>query len=330
MKKQVRILLVFSFLLLFALSGCGNEQANGETNGKATVVNIGIQQNVDPLLLAKEKGWFEEAFEKEGAKVKWVEFQSGPPQIEAISANHLDFSSVGNSPVISAQAAGIGFKEISNARLGQKADAILVQKGSSIKTVKDLKGKKIAVAKGSSGFNLLYEALHSAGLKDTDVQIIQLQPDEAQAAFNAKKVDAWAIWEPFISYETIKHQASILLTENDLNNLAPSFLLVRSQFAKEHPELTVTFLKVYEKARLWEKNHFDEAVAIYGKAKRLDQRVVASALRNNPSTNVPISDKVIESQQKTADFQYGLKIIHKKIDVRRVVDNQYIEKALKK
>lgn len=331
MKKQSVLLFIVGFLLLMiALSGCAANQANGKANGTETIVNIGIQQNVDPLLLAREKGWFEQAFAKEHAKVQWTEFQSGPPQIEALSANHLDFSSVGNSPVISAQAAGIGFTEISNTRIGGKADAILVSKGSAIKTIRDLKGKKIAVAKGSSGFNLLYEALQHAGLKDSDVQIIQLQPDEAQAAFNSKKVDAWAVWEPFVSYETIEHQAGVLSTESDLNSLSPSFLLVRSQFAKDHPDLTVTFLKVYEQARLWQNKHFNEAVAIYAKAKNLDKRVVASALKSNPSINVPISEKIIHAQQKTADFQLSLKIINNKIDTGKVVDNQYIEKALKK
>lgn len=320
--------LFFIFGIIWIMAGCGNSQASESADQKNTTINIGIQQDVGPLLLAKEKKLFEKAFQKDHVQVKWTEFQSGPPQIEAISSNHLDFAGVGNSPVISAQAADIGFKEISNTRLGLKSDAILVPKGSSIKTLKDLKGKKIAVAKGSSGFNLLYLALQKAGLKDSDVQIIQLQPDEAQSAFNAKKVDAWSIWEPFISYETLKHNARILTTEKQLNSFSPSFMLVRSQFAEEHPDLTVKFLKVYEQARLWEKQHFNEAVAIYAKAKNLDKKVVASALKNNPSTNLPISSKIIHAQQETADFQYKKHIIQKKIDTSKVVDNQYINQAL--
>lgn len=188
MKKRSFFLTMVLLTLILALTGCSG-QASGNARGE-TVVNIGIQQGVDPLLLAREKGWFEEAFEKEGAKVKWTEFQSGPPQIEAISADHLDFSGVGNSPVISAQAADIGFKEISATHFGARGDAVLVHKNSPIKRVKDLKGKKVAVAKGSSGFNLLHAALQSVGLKGSDVQIIQLQPGEAQSAFNSKKVDA--------------------------------------------------------------------------------------------------------------------------------------------
>ena len=142
-------------------------------------------------------------------KVKWVEFQSGPPQFEGLAANQLDFSQVGNSPVIAGQAAGIDFKEIGLSQDGLKANGILVNKNSEIQKVEDLKGKKIAVAKGSSGFDFLYKVLDQAGLSAKDVQIIQLQPDEAISAFENGSVDAWSIWEPSLSLETIEKGAKL-------------------------------------------------------------------------------------------------------------------------
>ncbi|QPA33245.1 aliphatic sulfonate ABC transporter substrate-binding protein [Thermaerobacillus caldiproteolyticus] len=323
-----------AFLLMIGLIsfvfGCSSENvATGSKKKTENVtIRIGIQQSLGPLLLAKEKGWFEKEFEKEGVKVKWTEFQSGPPHFEAMASNNLDFGAVGNSPVISAQAANIDFKEISKSSDGLKGDAILIPKGSKIKDLKDLKGKKIAVAKGSSGFNFLYEALQHAGLKASDVEMIQLQPDEAQAAFETRKVDAWAIWEPYISYETIKNKAKVLADGETLHVYSPGFVIARSGFTKEHPDLTVQFLKVYEKARRWQNEHFDEAVSIYAEAKKLDKEVVAQALRNNPALNEPITDDIIKAQQKTADFQYSQKIIKTKIDTSKVVDNQFIKKAL--
>lgn len=100
MKRQKRIVLFLGILLV--LAGCG-QVANGSED-KPKEIRIGLQQSLSPLLLAKEKGWFEQSFEKEGVKVKWVEFQSGPPQFEGLAANQLDFSQVGNSPVIAGQA----------------------------------------------------------------------------------------------------------------------------------------------------------------------------------------------------------------------------------
>ncbi|MGN8045467.1 aliphatic sulfonate ABC transporter substrate-binding protein [Bacillus altitudinis] len=325
MKRQKRIVLFLGILLV--LAGCG-QAANGSED-KPKEVRIGIQQSLSPLLLAKEKGWFEQSFEKEGMKVKWVEFQSGPPQFEGLAANQLDFSQVGNSPVIAGQAAGIDFKEIGLSQDGLKANGILVNKNSEIQKVEDLKGKKIAVAKGSSGFDFLYKVLDQVGLSAKDVQIIQLQPDEAISAFENGSVDAWSIWEPFLSLETIEKGAKLLVNGEATDLYSPGFTLVRTKFADEYPELVVQFLKVYDKAVKWQKDHQQEAITLYARLKQLDQKVVTQVLNNTEPLNEPISKKIINAQQHTADFQYQTKAIQRKIDVNQVVDNSFIEKMLK-
>ncbi|MCA6610093.1 aliphatic sulfonate ABC transporter substrate-binding protein [Bacillus safensis] len=325
MKKKQMIVIFLSLLLV--LAGC-DQAADGSEN-KVKEIRIGIQQSLSPLLLAKEKGWFEQSFEKEGVKVKWVEFQSGPPQFEGLAANQLDFSQVGNSPVIAGQAAGIDFKEIGLSQDGLKANGILVNKNSEIQKVEDLKGKKIAVAKGSSGFDFLYKVLDQAGLSAKDVQIIQLQPDEAISAFENGSVDAWSIWEPFLSLETIKKGAKLLVNGEATDLYSPGFTLVRTQFADQHPELVVKFLKVYDHAVKWQKSHPKEAVTLYARLKNLDKKVVTQVLNNTEPLNKPISKKIINAQQHTADFQYQTKAIQRKIDVNQVVDNSFIEKMLK-
>ncbi|MGY4702821.1 aliphatic sulfonate ABC transporter substrate-binding protein [Bacillus safensis] len=320
-------MIVIFLSLLLVLAGC-DQAADGSEN-KVKEIRIGIQQSLSPLLLAKEKGWFEQSFEKEGVKVKWVEFQSGPPQFEGLAANQLDFSQVGNSPVIAGQAAGIDFKEIGLSQDGLKANGILVNKNSEIQKVEDLKGKKIAVAKGSSGFDFLYKVLDQAGLSAKDVQIIQLQPDEAISAFENGSVDAWSIWEPFLSLETIKKGAKLLVNGEATDLYSPGFTLVRTQFADQHPELVVKFLKVYDHAVKWQKSHPKEAVTLYARLKNLDKKVVTQVLNNTEPLNKPISKKIINAQQHTADFQYQTKAIQRKIDVNQVVDNSFIEKMLK-
>ncbi|MCY8976348.1 aliphatic sulfonate ABC transporter substrate-binding protein [Bacillus atrophaeus] len=313
--------------VIFLLAGCGSDGASGKKELKE--INIGIQQSLSPLLIAKEKGWFEEAFEKEGIKVKWTEFQSGPPQFEGLAADKLDFSQVGNSPVISGQAAGISFKEIGLSQDGLKANGILVKKDSGIHNLKDLKGKKIAVAKGSSGFDFLYKALDQAGLSADDVNIIQLQPDEATSAFENGAVDAWSIWEPYLSIETLKHEAKIIANGESTDLYSPGFTLVRTKFADEYPDEVVRFLKVYDKAVAWQKKHREEAADLYADIKNLDKEVVKNVLNNTEPLNEVINDDIIKAQQETADFQYRTKAINKKIDVKEVVDNSFIKKALK-
>ncbi|NGQ96745.1 aliphatic sulfonate ABC transporter substrate-binding protein [Brevibacillus sp. SYP-B805] len=335
MKKGLWSIYSIIIVSMALLAGCGqgtggSAAAVGADKPKEKItVNIGIQQSIWPILLAKEKGWFEEAYAKVGAEVKWVEFQSGAPYFEAIASDRLDFGRVGNAPVIVGQAAGVPFKEIAVGSVGKKGDAILVQKNSPIRTLQDLRGKKIAVAKGSSGYNLLYQALQQAGLKPTDVEIIQLQPDEAQPAFETGGVDAWSVWEPYVSTQTIKNGAVVLANGETLNSLNAGFHVVRTKFAEEHPELVEIYLKVNEQALRWQKEHPDDAVEVYAKAKKLDPAIIRAVIANTEPANLPITPEVIESQQKTADFLYQLGGIKKQIDVSQVVDNQYIEKILK-
>lgn len=316
---------LFTFAAVLLLAAC-----SGQTSGKEKElkeINIGIQQSLSPLWIAKEKGWFEEAFQEQGVEVKWTEFQSGPPQFEGLAAGKLDFSQVGNSPVVGGQAADVPFKEIALSQDGLKANAILVKENSDIQSAQDLKGKKVAVAKGSSGFDFLHKALKEAGVPPEEVEIIQLQPDEAMPAFENGSVDAWSIWEPFISLQTIGNDARILANGETIESYSPGFTLARSGFADEHPEEVELFLEVYNKTIEWQKANKEEAISIYANIKELDETVVESVLNNTEALNEPITEEIIQVQQETADFQYELGVIDKEIDVSEVVDNQFIERV---
>jgi sulfonate transport system substrate-binding protein len=338
MKKVRGLMEIFLLTVVFALmAGCGNKETAGQNDAggakaqtkEEKVVNIGIQQSIWPILIAKEKGWFEEEFAKAGAKVNWVEFQSGPAYFEAIVSDRLDFGRVGNIPVLAGQAANVPFKEIANGSNGEKGDAILVRKDSPIRTLQDLKGKKIAVAKGSSAYGLLYKALAKANIDPADVKIIQLQPDEAQPAFETSSVDAWAIWEPFQSTQVIKNGAKVIANGETIQSSSPGFQIVRTKFAEENPDLVVRYLKVTEKATRWQKEHPEEAVKLYAKLKKVDENIIRQVIKNSEAANLPITDEVIKNQQETADLLYDLGGLKKKVDTKEVVDNSYIEKALK-
>ena len=122
---------------------------------------------------------------------------------------------------------------------------------------------------------------------------IQLQPDEAISAFENGSVDAWSIWEPFLSLETIEKGAKLLVNGEATDLYSPGFTLVRSKFADEYPELVVQFLKVYDKAVKWQKDHQQEAITLYARLKQLDQKVVTQVLNNTEPLNEPISKKII-------------------------------------
>lgn len=322
----------FTLLLvaLLVIAGCAKdtEESNGAEGTQGSVVRIGVQGSGGLFGKAREEQWFEKEFAKHGVTVEWAEFQSGPPMTEAMASNRLDFAGLGNMPIIAAQAADISFKVISQSLEGKNNVAIIVPADSPAQSISDLKGKKVAVTKGSNAFNFLYRGLNAEGISASDVEVIQLQPDETQPAFESGSVDAWATWDPYITLNTLTGKAKILTDGEKLGILSPSFNIVRKEFADKNPDLVTLYLKVLNDALAWEKEHEDEAIQRYADERGIPVDVIKGTFDRARQINIPVSDAIIEEQQKTADFQYEQKTIRKKIEVKSVFDNQYIEKAL--
>lgn len=211
---------------------------------------------------------------------------------------------------------------------GYKANALLVNKDSGIKSVKDLKGKKIAVAKGSSAFGFLYLALEQEGIDPNEVEIIQLQPDEARPAFENGSVDVWSIWEPFISIQMIQNNAEILINGEDLGRSSASFAIARTGIIENNPKLVDIFLEVFARAAEWRMENKEEAITFFAELRGLDSEVVDSVLTNTNTFALPITEDFIAAQQTIADLLFELDAIDKEINTAEVVDNQFVEKLL--
>jgi len=332
MKLKMNWFIAVIFFVL-VLTGCQSNDNQKKNPAKAEggkyenlTVKLGVQGKGGLFGKAREEKWFEDAFGKRGVKVEWIEFQSGPPMIEAMASKHLDFAGMGNMPPIAAQASGVDFKIISQLLEGKNNVAIIVPEDSKIKTVKDLKGKKVAVTKGSNAYNFLYRVLDQEGLKESDLDVIQLQPDETQPSFDGGKVEAWAVWDPYITLNTGK--ARVLADGASTGILSPSFQTVRGEFASQYPDLVTLYLETLEKARKWEESNRDEAYQRYAKEYRLPLEVVKGMQERGTFINIPVTDEIAKEQQKSADFQLSLGTIRKKVKVSDVIDNTFIEKAL--
>ncbi|RNB87233.1 aliphatic sulfonate ABC transporter substrate-binding protein [Brevibacillus fluminis] len=335
MKKLSLFGLLSILSLLFVLIvGCSktNESSENKTTSTSTpqevTVNIGVQHAVAPLVLAQQKKMFEEEFAKHQAKVNFVEVQGGPAQFDAILANRLDLAVTGNTPVITGQLANIPFKEIAIGSTGSKNVAILLPKGSSIQNIEELKGKKIAVAKATAAYDILFRFLEKSGLKASDVEIIQLSPDEAKAAFVGGSVDAWSIGEPYLSTAVVSDGAKVLADGSMINYISPAFHIARTQFAQEHPELVTAYLKVLVKTLEWQEQNLDEAVKIYSEGTKLGPDVVKSVINNVKFATLPVSDETVKAQGELAQFLFNEKAINKLVDPSQVVDNSFMNKAL--
>ncbi|MGG3801459.1 aliphatic sulfonate ABC transporter substrate-binding protein [Metabacillus fastidiosus] len=336
-KVKLSALITIISILLIIATGCGkpSESAVKSSEGKPdqskeeVVVNIGIQHAIAPLVLAKQKQWFEEEFAKHNAKVNWVEVQGGQPQFDAILTNRLDLAVTGNTPVITAQISNIPFKEIAIGSTGSKNVALLLPKNSFVKELKELKGKKIAVAKGTAAYDILFRLLDKSGLKAGDVEIIQLNPDEAKAAFISGSVDAWSIGEPYLSTAVVDDGAIVLADGSTIDYVSPAFHVARTKFTEEHPELVTAYLKVLEKTLIWQNENLDEAVKIYSESTKLNENVVESVIKNVSFATLPVSDEYVKAQQELAKFLFNEKAVNKIVDPSKVVDNTFINEALK-
>ncbi len=308
-------------------TSAASDADEGKAKYEGLTVKIGYQGSGGLPAKIREEKWYEEEFGKLGVKVEYAEFQSGPPMTEAMASNRLDFAGLGNMPIIAAQAAGIPFTVISQALEGKNNVAIIVPKDSDIQSVEDLKGKKVSVAKGSNAYNFLFRGLEGVGLKASDLEIIQLQPDEAQPAFETGKIDAWATWDPNITLNVLQDKARVLADGEQLGVLSPSFYIARKQFADEYPELVSIYLKVLDRALEWENNNHDEAIERYAAERNVPTAVIEGIFARSKSINIPVSDETIAQHQQTADFQYEIESIRKKIDVSEVFDNSFLEAA---
>ena len=176
--------------------------------GAPRELRIGHQKGL--LSLLKGRGTLEKRLAPLGVTVKWTEFTAGPVQLEALNVGSIDFGDVGEAPPIFAQAAGAPLAYVGATVPRPASEAVLVPKGSAIKTVADLKGKKIALNKGSNVHYFLVKLLEKHGLTYTDVNPVFLPPSDARAAFEKGSVDAWVIWDPFLAAAEKALDATVL------------------------------------------------------------------------------------------------------------------------
>ena len=282
-------------------------QAKGE-------VRIGYQK-YGTLTLLKGRGTLEKRLAEQGVGVKWTEFPAGPVLLEGLNVGSIDFGTVGEAPPIFAQAAGANLVYVGNEPASPASEAIVVPKGSGLRTLADLKGKKIALNKGSNVHYLLLKALEKAGVAYADIQPVFLPPADARAAFERGSVDAWAIWDPFLAAAEKQLGARVLADGKGLVANYQFYLASRT-YAEKNPEILRIVLDEVAKVDDWGRNNPDEVATILSAQTGLSKEVVALAASRYAYGVKPVSVDVIAAQQKVADAFSNLKLIPKPIVVR--------------
>ncbi len=281
---------------------------------KKDELRIGYQKSASLLTLQKTQGTLEKRLAPLGVGVKWVEFPAGPQLLEGLNVGAVDVGYVGEAPPIFAQAAGANFVYIGNDPAGPEAEAIVVPKDSAIKTVADLKGKKVALNKGSNVHYLLVKALEKNGLKYADIQPVFIPPADARAAFEKGAVDAWAIWDPFLAAVEKQSGARILVDGRGVvNNFA--YYLAERGYVDKHPQVIQALFEDTVAQGQWLKANLKQAAAIIAPQQGLEPEVVEKSLTRYQFGVKPLTPAVAAEQQKIADAFFELKLIPKPIRI---------------
>ena len=280
-------------------------------------VRIGYQRN-GALLIMKQQAQLDSVLAALGAAPAWTEFSSGPPMLEAMNANAIDVVATGDMPPIFAQAAGIAFRSVACQPSPGQTTAILVKQDSPIKTLADLRGRRVAFTKGSTAQNLVIRALRHAGLAYTDIKPINLAPADAAAAFRQRAVDAWAIWDPFYALAEREPDTRVLTTAERIAS-SNSFFLARLPFLQRRPDLVRAVLGETGRISREIESHQAEFARSMAAATGIPEDIQRiAAARGNYQVGY-ITPAVTAQQQAIADDFHALGLIPDAIAVRDAV-----------
>ncbi|WP_418137724.1 aliphatic sulfonate ABC transporter substrate-binding protein [Agrobacterium sp. El2ro-1b] len=283
----------------------------------AEELKIGYQKTGLPVI-ARQQGVIEKALVAKGVKVSWVEFTAGPPLVEALNVGSINVGWTGDAPPIFGQAAGSAIVYVAALPSNGKGEAIFTKPESGIKSVADLKGKKVGVGKGTSAHNLLVAALEKNGLKLSDIDVTYLSPADAAAAFASDKIDAWAVWDPFYAIAETRYKPVTLARTSEVLDVKTYFLANRD-YTKSHADTINTTVGALGEAAKWSAANRDKVAAALHEVTGVPLEAQTLAANRSEFGITRIDDKIVASQQETADRFYRLGLIPKQISIKDAI-----------
>jgi sulfonate transport system substrate-binding protein len=271
-----------------------------------------------PSLVLKKFGWLEQEFKADNIPIKWVQSAGSNRALEYLNSGSIDFGSTAGLAAVLSKANGNPIKGVYIFSRPEWA-ALVVPKNSTITSIKDLKGKKIAATKGTDPYLFLLRSLHLEGLKKTDIEHVSLQHADGRAALEQGKVDAWAGLDPLMAASEVDAGSKLLYRNVSFNTYG--FLNTTESFAKQYPEHVKRVISAYEKARKWIIANPDETAKIISEEAKLSLTVAKLQLSRNDFSNPIPGAEHVKAFKSAASILIEEDLVKKGTDVNQVIDD---------
>jgi sulfonate transport system substrate-binding protein len=281
-------------------------------------VRIGYQKSSTLINIIKTRGTLDQLLAPLGVKVSWHEFSSGLPLLEALNVGGVDLSAdVADTVPVFAQAAGARLAYVAQEAPSPSAQAIVVRADSPIKSVADLKGKRVAVTKAAGSHYLLISLLSKAGLKFKDIQPAYLAPADGRAAFERGSVDAWVAWDPFLA--GVQRQSAVRILADGANVADyQRYYLASAPFAETRPEIIKIVFDELQKTGRWVKQNPKEAAALLAPVWGLDAPTIEVANGRRSYEVRGVVTEALREQQSIADAFFAEGLLPKRVNATDV------------
>ena len=299
------------------LGAAGAALAAGPARAEA-VVRIGYQK-FNTLNILKGTGALEAALAPKGVAVKWAEFQAGPQLLEAMNAGSIDLGHAADAPSVFAQAAGVDFVYLAAEPPYPQGIAILVPADSPVRTVAELRGRKVAIGRGWNVQYMLVRALEEAGLTYADIEPVYLtNAADARATFQSGQVDAVGLWDPFLAGAQLTGAPRVLRDGEGLSSNR-TFYLAPPAFVRDRAEVLRTVFDELKRMEAWAQDHPDEVAGLLAPQLGVPVPVLRLATGRRRYGVVPVDAGIVAEQQRMAEVFLSLKLIPRAIEVRNAV-----------
>ena len=268
-------------------------------------------------LVLKDQGILEKRLAADGIAVKWVFSQGSNRSLEYLNGGSIDFASTAGLAAVLSRANGSPVKTVYIASRPEWT-ALAVPKDSPIKSLADLKGKKIAATKGTDPYLFLLRSLHTAGLGKGDVEIVHLQHPDGRVALERGDVDAWSGLDPHLAASQLQAGSRLLYRNVEFNSYG--VLNVSDSFLKEQPQLIGKVIAAYEEARQWTLAHPQQTAELLAREAKLPLEVAKLQLSRTDFSNPQPGAEHVAALKAAASILLDEQLVRPGTDVAAVVD----------